>query len=205
MSISQKPFRSDTGFEAPGFLVDDSGNINIAGELRYNGTPFISSGTLSSDVVSSSLTSVGTLTALTVNGTTVITSTGLGSINNVVIGNATPRPATFTDLTVTGALNVSGQDFLTSQPATTKTIDNYNIGTLVRGSGNFTTLTATTNVVLAPTTTGSINNVAIGSTVPATGKFTNITLTQEATASNQVITKNYVDSRISAYAIALGS
>jgi hypothetical protein len=219
MTISQKYLRSETGFESPGFVVDTGGNINFVGSLRSNGQTLLTPTSLASGIANSSLTSVGTLIGLTVQGNTsisggtvsinsngalTISSTLPGSINNVNIGSVTPGTATFTDVTVTGTLNIT-DTFLKPAPVTTGTIDNYNIGLTTRGSGAFTALSANLSVTLAPTVLGSINNVTIGQATASTGRFTNVTVTNTPTNSTHVTTKQYVDNKISAFAIALGS
>lgn len=219
MTISQKYLRSETGFESPGFVVDTGGNINFVGSLRSNGQTLLTPTSLASGIVNSSLTSVGTLVGLSVqgntnisSGTVTINSNGAlsissvlpGSINNVNIGSVTPGSATFTDLTVTGTITLT-ETFLTPSPSTIGTIDNYNIGLTTRGSGAFTALSANLSVSLAPTVLGSINNVSIGQTTASTGRFTNVTVTDTPTNLTHVTTKQYVDNKISAFAIALGS
>ena len=220
MAIVQKPLRSDTGFESPGFTVDTSGNVSFSGSLQQGGVPVLTSTTISSSVVYSSLTSLGTLTELIVDGDVdvsggdvtinaggvlTVSSTVTGSIDNVTIGLTTPTTAQFTNITVTDAIYLGGQQVLTSNPVTTRTLDNYNIGSITPRSGTFTALNATTSVNIAPSSVGVINNTTIGSTTARAGRFTDVSLTQEPTETNHATTKNYVDSRISAYSIALGS
>lgn len=219
MTISQKYLRSETGFESPGFVVDTSGNINFVGSLRSNGQTLLTPTSIASGIINSNLTTVGTLTGLTVQGTTsissgivTISSTGAlsissalrGNINNVNVGTTTPGTGTFTDLTVTGTLTLP-QTFLTPAPATTGTIDNYNIGLTTRGSGAFTALSANLSVTLAPTVLGSINNTSIGQANASTGRFTTVSVVNSPTESTHATTKQYVDNKISAFAIALGS
>lgn len=36
MTISQSPFRSETGFTSPGFSIDTAGNLNITGSIKVN-------------------------------------------------------------------------------------------------------------------------------------------------------------------------
>ena len=219
MTISQKYLRSETGFESPGFVVDTSGNINFVGSLRSNGQTLLTPTSIASGIINSNLTTVGTLTGLTVQGTTsissgivTISSTGAlsissalrGNINNVNIGTTTPGTGTFTNLTVTGTLSTT-EIFLKPAPVTIGTIDNYNIGLTTRGSGAFTALSANLSVTLAPTVLGSINNTSIGQTTASTGRFTNVSVVNSPTELTHVTTKQYVDNKISAFAIALGS
>jgi hypothetical protein len=204
MSISQKSLRSESGFESPGFKVDTYGNVNIAGAFKINGVSISSSsGTLSSMYVYSSLTRVGTLSQLTVNGPTVlsggtltVSSTGIisitsgttGSLNNVIIGNNTAAAGTFTNLTA----NIS-------------TITSLTAPTLSTTSLTATNLTNTGTLNINPTTLGAINHVNIGYNTPGTGKFTKLTLTTDPSNTTDATTKKYVDTRATAMAIALGS
>lgn len=219
MTISQKYLRSETGFESPGFVVDTNGNINFLGTLKSNGVSLLTPTSLASGIVNSSLTTVGTLTGLTVQGNTSISSGSVsinsngalsisstlpGSIDNVNIGQAVPGVATFTNLTVTGTATFT-ETFLKPSPTTTGTIDNYNIGSSIRGTGSFTSLSANTLVTLTSIAVGSMDNVSIGQTTASTGRFTNISVINPPTSALHATTKQYVDNKISALAIALGS
>lgn len=219
-NITTNPLRSDTGFSSPGFVVDQNGNINFSGSLLNNGVTLISSTTLSSNVTYSSLTSLGTLTELDVAGNVSISggllevaTTGSvslnpaskGAINNVTIGLNSPVEGKFSSIVVTDTILYGSQNVLVGNPTTTGAIDNYNIGSIVRGSGSFTTLSVNNTVTLNPSVGGHIDNVTIGLTTPVTGRFTTVTLIQDPTETNQATSKQYVDTRISALAIALGS
>ena len=75
MSVNQLPLKSEYGFISPGFSVDTNGNVNITGQFQVNGAAITASTTtLPSNIVFSSLTQTGTLTALTVNGCLLYTS-----------------------------------------------------------------------------------------------------------------------------------
>lgn len=204
MSITQKPLRSESGFSSPGFTVDTSGNVNITGAFKINGASISSSsGTLPSMYVYSSLTRVGTLSQLEIEGNTSITngtltvlSTGTvsitsgttGSLNNIAIGNNIAATGAFTDLT-----------------ADTSTILALTASTTIATNITAVNLTNTGTLNISPTTIGSINRVNIGSTTPGTGKFTTLTITSTPSNNTDATTKKYVDTRISAMAIALGS
>lgn len=204
MSITQKPLRSESGFSSPGFTVDTSGNVNITGAFKINGTSIsTSSGTLPSMYVYSSLTRVGILSQLEIagntsitNGTLLVSTTGTvnitsgttGSLNNIAIGNNIASTGEFTTL----AADNSSFTALTalSLSATDLTANN---------------LTNTGTLNISPTVVGNINHVNIGSTTPGTGKFTTLTITSTPSNTTDATTKKYVDTRISAMAIALGS
>jgi hypothetical protein len=204
MSINQKPLRSELGFVSPGFAVDVYGNVNIAGAFKINGVSISSSsGTLSSTYLYSSLTRVGTLSQLTVNGNTSLTggtlsvsSTGsisitsgtTGSLNNVTIGN-----------------NVAAAGWFTNLDADTSSITALTTITVSATSVTATNLTNTGTLNINPTTLGAIDHVNIGYTTPSTGKFTNLTITTYPSNTTDATTKQYVDTRATAMAIALGS
>jgi hypothetical protein len=169
------PLQSGSGFLSPGFTVDSSGNLQMSGNLSLTaGTIALGSNntvltatTLGSGIVNSSLTNLGTLTALNVSGPTSLTgsvsiapSSAPGTINNVIIGNAIPTTATFTNLTATGNINLSptGSNTYTIAPAATGSINNMNIGVTTPASGNFTTL-GTTGVLTITNTTAATNAV----------------------------------------------
>lgn len=90
MAVVYKQLTSRYGFLSPGFTVDSTGNIDIAGDLTYNGAPVITNGSVNSgsgDLIASQV--------VTINATPT------GSINNVVIGGTTARAGTFTTLAAT--------------------------------------------------------------------------------------------------------
>ena len=90
MAVVYKQLASRYGFLSPGFTVDSTGNIDIAGDLTYNGAPVITDGAVnqgSGDLIASQI--------VTINATPT------GSINNVVIGATTARAGTFTTVTAT--------------------------------------------------------------------------------------------------------
>jgi hypothetical protein len=132
MTVIYSPLESSYGFASPGFSVDQNGNItssnltitnivmsgdivangdNLSSALstvRINGVVKLSATALGSTVVTSSLTSVGTLTGLTVNGQLTasngiiqLTSSTVGTIDNVNIGSITPGTGVFTSVNVT--------------------------------------------------------------------------------------------------------
>jgi hypothetical protein len=138
MTVIYSPLESSYGFVSPGFAVDTVGNITspnltvsnivMSGDLvanganlssalstvRINGIVKLSATALGSTVVTSSLTSVGILNGLTVNGQLTatngiiqLTSSTVGTLNNFNIGNVTPGTGNFTSLSVTTAPTVN--------------------------------------------------------------------------------------------------
>jgi hypothetical protein len=113
MTVTYTPFQSQSGFSSPGFVVGLNGAITATAidinSLKFAGVELINATSLGNTIVTSNLTTVGTLTRLTVNSTTpvTITSTGaivlspgtLGTINNMSIGATTPSTGAFTTLT----------------------------------------------------------------------------------------------------------
>jgi hypothetical protein len=197
MTVTISPLRSQAGFQSPGFLVGPTGDVTIDGnfvssQLVVNGITVLetedSTPSLGSDIKNSSLTNLGVLNILEVNGDVSITdiadninisivdglvtvnSTTKGAMDNVAIGQTTAVEANFTDinadnLTLTTALATS------SLTATTATVT----------TGTVTTLT---------TTDVSADNIEI---------------TDQPTQLNHATRKDYVDNRISALSIALGA
>ena len=109
MAVIYKQLASRYGFTSPGFAVDSTGNIDIAGDLTYNGEPVITNGTINSgsgDLIADQI--------VTINASPT------GSINNVVIGATTARAGTFTDVTATTvtAPTVSASTVTITQPTT---------------------------------------------------------------------------------------
>jgi hypothetical protein len=104
-----------------------------------------------------------------------------GTLNNISIGATTPRAATFTTLTTTGAVNLN--------PV------NYNVTISPTGSGT---------IVINPAVTGYIDNMTIGATTPQSGTFTNILLTTPQPANpSSAVTRGYVIGLSAAYGVAL--
>jgi hypothetical protein len=141
MTIAYKQFSSDLGFKSPGFSVDENGNFTIANlnttsSIAINGDTVIDTSSLGSGILSSSLTSVGTLNGLTVNSATPIGLTTTGALNlNADVG-----------LLSANTLTVTSSGTIAIAAGTTGTIDNITIGETSPAAGTFTTLTATTEL-----------------------------------------------------------
>ena len=137
MTVSYKQFQTEDGFKSVGFLVDENGNFSIANlnttsAYKINGYQVLSQTSLGSSVLSSSLTSLGTLTGLNTNATSDINLLSDTAINLT----APDVNISSTILTAT----TSGAIILTS--GTTGNIDNVDIGSTTPGNGTFNTLTA---------------------------------------------------------------
>ncbi len=191
MSIRYIPFESKSGFRSPNFSVDENGNVVVSSltvnaptgenEIRADaiyikGIQLLEGSTdestliaLGNNITASSLTRVGTLEYLNIDGDLRI-SQGSTPYFNVVDGH----------IEMTSFGNVG-------------TIDNVAIGTETRASGFFTT-TTTNDLVVEDQAT--LNTLSV---------TTNITVTNAPTAVGHVTRKDYVDSRISAFAIAFGA
>ena len=130
------------------------------------------------------------------------------------------------------SLTTSQRNSLTAQPgdviynSTTTDLNFYN-GTWKSLTGNIsfngsTISTASTSqnitispqtggaVIITSPTTGTLNNITIGNTTPAVGTFTtttanSMTLNSFPTTTTSATRKDYVDNRITAFAIAFGA
>ena len=109
MAVVYKQLASRYGFLSPGFTVDSTGNIDIAGDLTYNGAPVITDGAVNAG--SGDLEAVQVVT---------INANPTGSINNVVIGATTARAGTFTTLTAvdTTTTTLTASTVTITQPTT---------------------------------------------------------------------------------------
>lgn len=216
MSNVTKLFRSQSGFTSPYFVVDSIGNMIVSSlvvtgnrveisagcYISYNGVPLLTNTSLSSSVVNIP----GTLTGLTVGGTTTLTgrlaatggiisiagSTG-STLDNVAIGSTTSSTAKFTTLQTTGNVTLDGAGNIlvnTSGSATISPAGGITIGTTGVSHamlGNLTAISVNQTVNFSPTGTGTvtlnptglsnINNMTIGLTTPQAGQMTTLTLT----------------------------
>lgn len=135
MSVFYQPLTSEYGFKSPGFLVDQLGNFSVAslnatGSLKIDGQTVLTQTTLADSVVSSKLTSVGTLTGLVVNGNLPISLSTTGNIT--VAGNNASVSVTNLTVTTTGAVTIDS--------GTRGTIDNVEIGSQTPAPASFTTV-----------------------------------------------------------------
>jgi len=223
MNVNISPFRSETGFLSPGFLVDPAGDILLSGNLTITNQQFkineivileIDNGELklSSEIKNSSLTNLEVLEKLKVignteifdlqnnsnieitNGKITITSTTKGNLDNVVIGQNIPVEGLFTDLTSSTAL-------IDSITATTSTTTTASITTLSSNSSSIDNLTVSVALLDEATITdATINDATITEL-----KSDNVTVNEQPTELFHATRKDYVDNRISALSIALGA
>lgn len=115
------------------------GGVGVEGRITANNA-----------VVDNNLTASGTdaiiTFAPTAGGYVTINPQTTGTIDNMIIGGSTPVRATFTNVTITDTLTISGS-----------------------GSGN---ISPSGNLVLNPTLPGDMNNIYIGNTTPRGATFT---------------------------------
>ena len=157
-TIQESKFYSEYGFETSGFTV-------------ANGLLDVNSLTVDTFQIGSNLTVIGGIVTINSSGTT-------GSINNVLIGNLTPRAATFTELNVNNTAQINDTtivgDLTMSSPDSVINISPSGSGT----------------VTINPSTLGSIDNVTIGSTVPRAATFTNTITTSLSSNTGAITTVN---------------
>jgi len=136
------------------------------------------------------------------NGVIIINSTTLGSLDNIEIGQTTPADAYFNNveigsvsnpssLIIEGTLSVSDSASIPTITNTTitSTTANFTIGNIV--TVNSTTVNATTGNV------DTVNSSAIDAD--------DITITNRPAQANHATRKDYVDNKISAFAIVFGA
>ncbi len=171
---------------APGGLVAD-----ITGDITGNVT-----GDLTGDVTSTGTSTFADLDAvdLAATGTTVITSGDInsGTIDNSVIGNATPAAGTFTTLNANTSLTAATADIDGG------TVDGTTIGATSHTTGKFTTLESTGTATLATVdiNAGNIDGTVIGASSAAAGSFTTVSTSGQATLATVDINGGNIDGAI---------
>jgi hypothetical protein len=211
MAANFSPFKSDTGFSSPGFLVSPTGSLSLSGdllvsELVINGISILetedSTVSLSSSIKNSSLTGLGQLERLKVkgdifiediddninieivDGKITIVSTIVGNIDNVDIGQTSAGQGSFTILTAIDAdINVSSITQLNSNVAIIDDLTSTDLNTDSAIIGD-----------------ASINQATINEL-----SSDNVTVNEQPTSLSHATRKDYVDNRITALSIALGA
>jgi hypothetical protein len=165
-------------FEDTGDNLGSSENLNVASGKVYkiNNTEVLSATTLGSGVTNSSLTSVGTLTNLSVNNVTGVSTLGVTSTTNLtsqtlnVSGISTLGVTSTTDLT-SQTLNVSGISTLGVTSTTDLTSQTLNVsGISTLGVTSTTNLTSQQLNVSGVSTVNNLNidgYVSVGNTIGA--------------------------------------
>ena len=140
------------------------------------------------DVDGVSYTNLITLTASN-TPTLVLTSTGVGTINNMSVGATTPATGAFTTLSATGAVTfntttnaqsytTTGAGTITISSGTAGTINNMSIGATTALAGTFTDLSSTGNTTLGD---------AVADNITLNGKFVNGTILRSAQAATNTL------------------
>lgn len=214
MAATFNPFKSDHGFESPGFVVSPTGNVTISGELNIpneisaqqifiQGIPLLenidSTVSLANEIKNSQLTGLGVLEKLEVDGDVYI---GVSSTNFITIDNGTIVVTS----SETGSLDNMEVGLNTPADAAFLNVDIGNLsdnktlslyGTAnINGTANITTGTVTT----LTSTTGTIDNL---STEEITAD--DVTINNVPVELNHATRKDYVDNRITAFSIAFGA
>ena len=181
MSVNYIPFESKSGFRSPGFSVNEHGDLTVTGNISTTGS-------------------------FQINGVPIIDN----SDSRIGLDPVIVRATGLTEIGTLEYLNIDGD--LTVSQGSTPYINIVN--------GNVSLFSA--NGV------GSLNNVSIGLLKPADGNFTslnvgpgdsqgeltvqgeiavqgNVYITNTPTLASHATRKDYVDARISAFAIAFGA
>ena len=200
MSINYIPFESKSGFRSPGFSVDELGNVQVrtlevggpgeesilrADQIYVKNIHLIEADfdesslvALGSQIIGSSLTRLGTLEFLNIDGDLRIAQ-GSSPYFSVVNGH------------------VEIESF-----AAVGRMDNIEIGLQNPAAGNFTTLNVNQGGEL--NVQGNVI-VSLNLTVAGEISTSDIAVTNTPTADNHATRKDYVDSRIAAFSIAFGA
>ena len=183
MPVINEQFKSDFGFESNNFTVDENGNITAkkidVKQLLIDGNPFVGSDpddpVVPPDPDDSTIEFPTSFEKLLVKGPFVVR---LGDSSEVL---------TIRDGVVVLASDDGG------------TIDNIDIGSITPADGTFNNLVVNNQTNIA--------NITVTGTAAVTGtaEFTNnIEISANPTNLNHATRKDYVDTQISAFAIAFG-
>lgn len=198
MTINYIPLESKSGFKSPGFRVSETGNLTVDGSVNFNGPintsqNFTINGivviddtdsvvSLGSGIKNSSLTRLGVLESLQIDGDFTIAQ-GSSPYFNVVNGH------------------IEIESF-----AATGRMDNIDIGLQHPADANFK------SVNIGPgDSTGELSvqgdiivtqGIQVGGNITASG---NIEITTTPTQNSHATRKDYVDSRATAFAVAFGA
>ena len=197
MTIQYIPLESKSGFKSPGFYVDETGRVFVneliitpenglsvlrADDLYVRGVQLLEGAgdgssllALGNNIIASSLTRLGTQEYLYVDGD-VSFAQGANAYISVVNG-----------LVEIDSLSATG------------TINNITIGLTDPAASKFTTTTITGSAIVQGS---SALNAVTATSISASG---NIKVATAPTLANHATRKDYVDNRISAFAIAFGA
>lgn len=136
------------------------------------------------------------------NGIITISSTSLGTLDNIEIGSTTPADAYFDDVFI-GSVGNNKELSVEGTVVISNSIDVPTIinSTITSAVGNITTVTATD----VNTTNASIDAATIDVISSEDITADDIIINNTPTAANQATRKDYVDNKISAFAIVFGA
>jgi len=197
MTIQYIPLESKSGFKSPGFYVDETGRVFVneliiapenglsvlrADEVYIRGVQLLEGAgdgssliALGNNILASSLTTLGTQEYLYVDGD-ISFSQGVNEYISVVNG-----------LVAIDSISATGR------------IDNITVGLTDPAASKFTTTTITGSATVQG---ASVLTTVTATSISASG---NIEVETLPTLANHVTRKDYVDNRISAFAIAFGA
>lgn len=203
MPVTYSPFESKTGFKSPGFNVSPSGVLTTTtldvNNLIVNGVPFGGlSGTLNIDG-DFSVGQGSTDYVSVVNGQIILSNRedSVGLIDNVNIGSNIPGTGTFTSITTV--------DFGVPKFESNTNLELDVGNSLVFKVSNIEIGRVTNTGLKIDIVNSTIENTIIGNTSPTEGNFTEVNISNLPTTSSHATRKDYVDSKITAFSIALGA
>ena len=195
MSITFKPFESKSGFLSPGFSVDPLGNV------------IVKSITVNTDDVGEE--SIITVDNIIIRGTQLVQGgedSSFIAFGDGITGSNLQRLGILENFNVNGDIRlVNGSSIINVLDGiveviseNTGKIDNVEIGMITPASANFL------SVNIGPgDSTGELT--VQGNSTFDNVSTDNVTIENQPTAINQATRKDYVDSRITAFAIAFGA
>lgn len=186
MSVNYIPLESKSGFRSPGFFVNEQGDLTVDGEVQFT-------------------SQLNVAPNFTVNGVLVIDSSdSVVSLGDSIRNSNLTRLGTLEFLNIEGDFRISegstpyfnvvnGHVEITSVSAV-GTINNMDIGLYQPGDGNFKSLNVGPG--------DSLGELTVQGNIFSTG---DVDIASAPTQVSHATRKDYVDSRIAAFAIAFGA
>ena len=194
MATNYIPFESKSGFKSPGFTVNEHGDIVVDGSVQFN-------------------SQFNVAPDFTVNGVLVIDATdSVVSLGEEIRSSNLNRVGILDHLTVEGDFQVTNGRITMLSEFGIGSIDNVDIGLKTPADANFKSVNIgpgdSSGELTVQGNVGVTGDITTSGDIATSGNIStggDILLTNVPTQPEHATRKDYVDSRISAFAIAFGA
>lgn len=206
MAVNYNRLKSTSGFESPGFVVDANGNLASSGTL--SGTSLTLTGAITSSSISTNTITIANQPLFT-NGGTVLSPTVIGSsLMSVGTLNALTVDGNIR-LRLGGVNKISVVDGKVEIKSTTRgEVENVNIGVEQPGTVKSTGVTIVADSGSPGSLTAANANINFNSSVIAGSGISFSEAPSAGTAptnGDDLVRKDYVDNNSIAYAVVFGA